>query len=88
MRRLVFVFIGLLLAAPLAACDDGIHFNFGDGEPKIEVSDSVNVYFHHNDLCIESENDDEEIVITSDYRLYINDDFIKTNKKEQQRVEK
>ncbi len=88
MRQLIFVlFIGLFLAAPLSACDDGIHFNFGDGHPKIEVSDSVYVYFHHSDLFIESEKDDKEIIISNDYRLYIDNELIKTNKKEKQLVQ-
>jgi len=85
MRRVVVLFIGLLLlySAAFAANVDACRFRMNNG---LNCIDNVSIQYRHGTVFItpEYDNEDGEVEITRDYELYVNGRRIRLNKEQEE----
>jgi len=63
--------------------DNNVEIHWDDARQTIKIDDEIKVYFKHKDLYITHEDEWDEVVITREGELFINDDEIKISKKAQ-----
>ncbi|RPH99409.1 MAG: hypothetical protein EHM72_11040 [Calditrichaeota bacterium] len=87
-----------LLIYTMAFCHEDVHITFDEQEyhdgitlsfdgpglrPTLKIKEDIKIFIKHNDLIICHQDSDDEVAISDEGELYINDKRIDTNRKQE-----